>query len=752
MPPRFSTVCLLLAILVLPRSAAAETKLICAAGQCDFVVSGGTTGDRNLVLQPNQDDPFSGRLKLNGFTDIFPDWRPATKPPVDKLFTWSPTADVSDGSIVRLFDVTPRLTVRDSTAAAIFSVTGSLTRTGSLNPGYDWSGFYLGTHFKSAAVAICVDGQKAQASCTSDADCPQSRCEGGSPLYQDAFFDGSIGDQMRGHAIQRTWIPISFLSKPSLRATLSCGGGSNDDTPCTSDAQCTGGGTCQGGFLDQDQFFALYAQPGFHEFPGATLISRDYAAVAIANPTISGSPQIDRYTGLLCDPDKSDWSRLPAETKRYCIGSLSPAIKSRHAGAFRIGDTNEPQDALEVHGTISLDTGGDGIINGSKTAGAALNLNANASADAPGPVRLGPAATIVPAAGWTMLLRDGALQLDAPTARLAFAEVSGSWTVAADSLGDAQGFDGSRFSPLIGAGAARGGRSTGVYRQALMSPTFVAADAAPGGDDALRIAGVQGTLLRPILARGEGGKGGGVVLGQTRAVVDAPQVAAGTRIVDRRGVTFLDKEGSGSQEAAVALDVADQTTTSYAAAVRSSISKGEGKWNLALSGTADSSIAGSLVLGAAAAVVPAARLHVHEEVLGGEVVRVESGHDGGPSLRVFQREVTTVGPDATTLHVFVPEPGGTYMVEARVIARCREGAGCDGESGAYVRRILVRNGHGTTKCLRQTTGGGDFVATEVDGWDAVFECSGSELQLRVKGDPTRTVLWQDTLVVQGLAS
>ncbi len=78
MSPRCSTICLLLAILIAPRSAAGEAKLRCAAGQCAFVVSGGATGANDLVLQPNAADPLTGRLKLNGFTELFPDWKPPT--------------------------------------------------------------------------------------------------------------------------------------------------------------------------------------------------------------------------------------------------------------------------------------------------------------------------------------------------------------------------------------------------------------------------------------------------------------------------------------------------------------------------------------------------------------------------------------------------------------------------------------------------------------------------------------------------
>ncbi len=167
-------------------------------------------------------------------------------------------------------------------------------------------------------------------------------------------------------------------------ASRTCGGGNNDDTPCANDAQCSGGGTCQAAYLEQDQFFAVFAQPSFHESPDATLINRDYAAVALENPNVYGTPQIDRYTGLLCDPLATDWKNLPAETKKYCLTSVGPSIKSRHAGAFRIGDLVDPSDALEVNGTISLDTGGDGTLNGSKTAGASLNLNANAATNAPG--------------------------------------------------------------------------------------------------------------------------------------------------------------------------------------------------------------------------------------------------------------------------------------------------------------------------------------------------------------------------------
>jgi len=741
--------CLLGALLLVPRGASGEAKLRCESGACDFVVTGGA-GDARLVLQPSEDDPRKGRLALNGFADLFPDWRPSEVAAMDKLFTWAPSAKLVEGSSIRLFDFAPNLTVGNTTGSAMFSVAGSLTRTGSANPVYQWTGFFTGTHFRSAASAICVDGPSAGASCTGDAQCPQGVCEGGSPLYQDAFYDASFGIQLRGHAIQHTWIPISFLSKPGLRALRTCGGGDNDDKSCTSDAQCTGGGTCQAAYLEQDEFYALYAKPSFHEHEGATLINRDYAAVVIDNPYVSGNPQIDRFTGLLCDPDASDWAHLPAETKKYCVASLSPSIKSRHAGAFRIGDASEPQSGLEVNGAITLDTGGDGTLTGSRRAGAALVLDANSTAQTPGPVRLGAAATEVPADGWTMLLRDGPLTFAAPGSRLRFAEVSGTWTLAADSVAAAPGFEGTRFAPTIAAAPGAGGRSAGAYRQSSMSPTFVAQSGAPGGGAPLRVAAVEGMVLDPVLAGPEGGAGE-VVLGKTRAVVDAPKAAAGTRIADRRGLLFLDKEGAGSQDAAVALDVADQTTTSYAAAVRSSIEKGEGKWNLALTGTADSSIAGALVLGASPETTPAARLHVREPELGAEVVRVESGGDGGPSLRMFQREAVTEDANPVNLHVFVPEPGRTYIVEARVVARCKQGAGCDGESGAFVRRVLVRNARGVAKCVRQGDGA-DFAASEVAGWDAAFECSGGELQLRVQGDAKRRVLWQDTLVVQGVAS
>lgn len=749
MRPTFSAVWLLLAIVPSLALAASEAKIRCKAGRCDYVLTGGASPDRNLLLQPNESDPRSGRLKLNGFAEIFPEWRPPTERALDRIFTWEPSATLVDGSSVRLFDVAPRLTTGNSTGSAIFSVTGSLTRTGSDNPLYQWTGFFSGTHFRSAASAICIGGPSKGSACTGDAGCPESTCEGGSPLYQDAFFDGSSAEQLRGHAIQNTWIPISFLSKPTLTASLSCDGGKNHDKPCRTDAQCTGG-ACQAAFLDQDKFFSLYAQPGFHEFAGATLINRDYAAVAIDNPNVSGAPEVKRFTGLLCDPYRTDWSRLPAETERNCIVSLGSRIKSRHAGAFRIGDASEPQDALEVNGAISLDTGGDGSLNGSKTAGAALNLNANTSPDAPGPLRLGATVTSVPASGWTMLLADGARRLDAPSARAVFASVEGDWTVSADSDADAQGVDGSRFAPSIRAESAAAGRSTGRYRQALMSPSFAAGDQTSGDGGELRVAAVEGTRMQPVLSRGEGGAG--VVLGESLAVVDTPRVDAGTRIADRRGLAFLDKQGAGTQDAAVAVDVADQSTTSYAAALRSAISKGEGKWNLELTGTADSSIAGSLLLGASAGMVPRARLHVREETLGAEVARVESGAAGGPSMQVFQHEATTVGIDPVTMHVFRPEAGSTYLVEARVVARCSEGAGCDGESGAYVRRILVRAGRGGTKCVAQAGQGGDFTATEVEAWDAALECSGAELRLRVKGDAARTVRWQDTLVVQGLGS
>lgn len=493
---------MLLVLLLAPQIAAGEAKVRCLGGTCDFLLTGGDAPVPKLVLQPSETDPRAGRIVLNGFTDVLPDWRPSEKPAMDRIFSWAPKAKFAEGSSLRIFDFAPDITVSDTTGSALFSVAGRLTRTGSGNPLYQWTGFYTGTHFRSTASAICLGGPQARASCTSDSDCPDSICEGGSPLYQDSFFDGSIGDQLRGHAIQHTWIPISFLSKTQLRASRTCAGGSNEDAYCTSDAQCTGGGTCAAAYLDQDEAYALYARPSFQEFDGATLINRDYAAVVLDDPYVTGSPQIDRYTGLLCDPDNTGWKTLPPETRRYCVASPSPRIKSRHAGPFRIGDAKEPTEALEVSGTVVIDTGASGRT-------------------------------------------------------------------------------------------------------------------------------------------------------------DPPAVGA-------------------------------------------------------------------------------------------EVVRVQS--DGGASLRMFQRETRTSGADPVTLHAFAPEPGRSYVVEARVVARCQDGAGCAGESAAYVRRILVRNASGVARCIAAAASGGDFVASEVAEWDASFACTGGELQLRVKGDARRSVVWQNTLLVQGVAS
>ena len=249
----------------------------------------------------------------------------------------------------------------------------------------------------------------------------------------------------------------------------------------------------------------MYARPSFQEYDGATLINRDYAAFVLDDPYVAGAPQVDRYTGLLCDPDNTGWKTLPPETRRYCLASLSPRIKSRHAGPFRVGDANEPTEALEVHGTIVVDTD--------------------------------------------------------------------------------------------------------------------AAAAATGGD---------------------------------------------------------------------------------------------------------------------------------ASSAGAEVVRVASGTTGEASLRMFERTVQSSGAEPVTLHAFAPEPGGSYVVEARVVARCRAGAGCDGESGAWVRRMLVRSAGGAVKCIAASAPGGDYAASEVDGWDASFACSGAELQLRVRGDAGRSLTWQNTLLVQAV--
>lgn len=730
--------------------AADDARIRCASGGCDFVLTGGASSDRSLRLQPNDGDPRGGWIKLNGFTEIFPEWRAPEARAMDRLFTWAPSATLVDGSSVRLFDVAPRFTIADTTGSAIFSVTGALTRTGSANPLYQWTAFFSGTSFRSAASAVCVGGAQQGSACTGDAGCPGGTCEGGSPLYQDAFYDASVAEQLRGHAIQKTWIPISFLSKSGLRASRTCGGGSNDDVPCNRDAQCDGGGTCRAAFLDQDMTFALFAQPGFHEASGATLIARDYAAVAVGNPNVSGAPEVQRFTGLLCDPYASDWANLPQDTDRYCIASLGPRIKSRHVGAFRIGDAREPESGLEVNGAITLDTGGAGTLSGSRAAGAALELNATTSPHAPGPLRVGAAARTVADANWSILLRDGPLELASPTARVALSEVTGEWTVATDARAGAQGFDGMRFATVIRGKDADGPRATGVYRQAAMTPTFVGSSSAQSAP-ALRVAGVHGTLLQPILSRPPGGAGGEVLLDESRGLLDAPQLDAGTRVADRRGVAFRDREGEGTQDVAIAVDVADQTVTTSAAALRSAMSQAPGKWHLALTGTADSLIGGSIAVGATTDDPPRARLDVRAQAPGSEVVRVGTGGADGPSLRMLQQMGETSGADPVTLHAFAPEIDGAYLVEARVTARCVPGPACTGESAAYVRRVLLRRSATTLKCVPSSSGG-DFVAEEIDAWDAVLDCSERELRLRVRGDAERKVTWQDTLVIQATTS
>ncbi len=55
-----------------------------------------------------------------------------------------------------IFDIAPDLTVPDIVGGTLFSVTGSLTRTGSMNPLYQWTGFFTGTRFRSAAFGVAT--------------------------------------------------------------------------------------------------------------------------------------------------------------------------------------------------------------------------------------------------------------------------------------------------------------------------------------------------------------------------------------------------------------------------------------------------------------------------------------------------------------------------------------------------------------------------------------------------------------------
>lgn len=744
-----------LAIVLWPAIASAEieTRLVCQGSSCDFVLLGGTSADRSLTLQPNISDPRSGRLRLNGFTDLFPDWRPPASAGMDLLYSWKPTATWAEGSSVRLFEVAPNLTIPNATGSALFAVTGSLTRTGNYNPLYQWTGFYFGTNFRSAASAICIAGPNLGNACTGDAQCPDGRCEGGSPLYQDAFFDGALAEQRRGHAIQHTWIPISFLTKPALKAGRSCGGGQNDDTPCTADGQCTGGGTCQAAYLEQDAFYGFYAQPSFQEVAGATLISRDYAAVVLENPYVAGAPQIDRFTGLLCDPMASDWSRLPAETTKSCLASLGPAITSRHAGAFRIGDARQPIDKLEVNGTLSLDTGGDGTINGSKTPGSGLSLNPNSSADAPGALRIGRTFTAVPERGWTLLLNENELELNSAASLVTFSDFAGRWVVTADGAAGRQGFVGARFRPVITGGPEATARSSGSFVQQMLEPTFVAGGGA--GDASLAVDAVVGLAVQPTVGGDAPAATGQVVVRESTTARDAPRIEEGGQIATRRGLALLDKQGKGAQSTVVAVDVADQTVEAYAAALRSGMSRGDGKWHLALRGTADSSIGGSVAVGPSEETVPRARLHVQEQTPNAEAVRIETRTENDdPVLRMFQQRVSTSDGATATLQEFQTERDHSYLIEARVVARCTAGTACGaGASAAYVRRVLAQNAQGKLTCIGQGGGAGtEFVAEAVAAWEAVIECQGADVRVRVSGGANSNVAWHNTLIVQGLSS
>lgn len=745
---RCTTWILCTSLLLALGSVCAAAELQCSSSACAFVLYGGDRPHRSLTLQPNSADPRGGALRLNGFVELFPDWQPPASPAMDVLVRWKPVGDLGNGASIRAFDIAPELAVENTTASALFSARGSLTRSGAGNDLYQWTGFYSGTHFKSRGSSSCHDGPRAGSGCESDADCEGGRCEGGSPLYQDAFYDASIAEQLRGHAVQRTWIPISFLSRPSLRAGRTCGGGSNDDTPCTSDAQCTGGGTCRESYLDQAAFFSFYAKPSFHEQEGATLINRDYAGLAIEDPRVFGAPLLERYAGVACDPSGTDWSSLPKETAKFCISSLGPSIKSRHAGAVRIGDANEPTDALEVNGTLSLDTGADGTLNGSKREGSGLNLNANASAT-PGTIHLGSAFDHVDARGWTALAVESDLDFRDGDAHLTFGRLAGRWSISRDAASE-HGVVGLRLEPDVLPGAGDGPRTAGAYWMQVMRPSFAAGS---GGGSPLTVRSVGGLALQPRLAD-TGGPGAGVVVQQSRAVDDAPLLGTGTELRERRGVRFADRAGAGQQHRSIAVDVADQSVVEYAAALRSGMEHGQGKWHLALVGSADSSVGGSMVIGPPSETLPAARLHVQEQTPNAEVLRLETSTPGpDPTLRVFQQQLSTTDAEVTTLQTFSVEPNSTLLVEARIVARCTSGSGCEkGQSAAYVRRTLARNHEGTTVCIADSRGATDFVAEEIDEWDALVECSGSELLVRVKGTNDTAVAWQNTLMIQSLGS
>lgn len=260
----------------------------------------GKTGE-NLLLQPNSANTTSGSVKVDGYLDFWPSI--ATNSSQTSVAGFSPTVTLSDGGGYSLVDFNPALSIPDISAVQAFRVRGSIDRTGTSGGSlYQFTGFHMGTTFTSSTA--------------------------GGPLFQDAFFDASVINQVANTATQNTYQPISFLSKPTYKAS-------------------------SGATLTIGQTTGVDINPSWGVAAGGTLTNTTFSAFKLHSPNeIGGTLSLPTYIAL--DVEDLDTA---AVTTPLSLRSVGTTTEMRHAGPARFGATGAVTATydLDVQGAANLD-------------------------------------------------------------------------------------------------------------------------------------------------------------------------------------------------------------------------------------------------------------------------------------------------------------------------------------------------------------------------------------------------------------
>lgn len=217
---------------------------------------------------------------------------------------------------------------------------------------------------------------------------------------------------------------------------------------------------------------------------------------------------------------------------------------------------------------------------------------------------------------------------------------------------------------------------------------------------------------RPIY-KSDGGNPSGLTVGADVGHYQAGTYSASTgntvTITARSGLTFTPYTTTGAGTVTVADDTAVTcgalSGATATACVKSAVTAGTGKYFLNDTGGAVSRIAGDTIIGSTSA-TPSATLHVTEDTVGREALRIESvATNSDPNYKIFFSRATAAAssttnidfPLATAAPTDKPCPDDSVcLVEARTVCHCTSGSSCTTEmGGGNISSVVAKSDAGT---------------------------------------------------------